>query len=68
LDTNPKELHTPKSTPKKPIGNGGDKKKKLKLDMVLCKNKAWQEANAVFRELLKRKLVYIGKIVETLGI
>jgi hypothetical protein len=41
LGTNPEELHTPKSTPKKPRKDGGDKKKKLKLDMVLCENEAW---------------------------
>jgi hypothetical protein len=40
LDTNPKELHTPKSTPKKPRGDGGDKKKKLELERVLCDNEA----------------------------
>jgi hypothetical protein len=41
LGTNPKELHTPKSTPRKPEGDGGDMKKKLELDKVLCENKAW---------------------------
>ncbi len=41
LGTNPKELHTPKSTPKKPKGDGGDMKKKLKLDRVLYDNEAW---------------------------
>jgi len=40
MDTNPKELHTPKSIPKNPTWNNKDKKNKLKLDMVLCKNKA----------------------------
>ncbi len=40
LGTNPKELHTPKSTPKKPEGDDGDKKKKLELDKVFCKNEA----------------------------
>jgi hypothetical protein len=39
LDTNLEKLHTPKSTPKKPKRNGGDRKKKLELDKVLCKNK-----------------------------
>jgi hypothetical protein len=53
LDTNLEELHTPKSTPKKPKRDGGDKKKKLKLDKVLYKNKVWQEADIVFWELLK---------------
>jgi hypothetical protein len=53
LGINPKELHTPKSTPKKPEGDGGDMKKKLELDKVLYENKAWQEANIVFRELSK---------------
>jgi hypothetical protein len=38
LGTNPKELHTPKSIPKKPRGNGGYRKKKLELDIVLCEN------------------------------
>jgi hypothetical protein len=41
LRTNPKELHTPESTPKKPKGDGGDMKKKLKLDRVLYNNEAW---------------------------
>jgi hypothetical protein len=41
LDTNREELHTPKSIPKKPKRNGGDRKKKLEIDKVLCKNKAW---------------------------
>jgi hypothetical protein len=41
LDTNPKELYAPKSTPKKLEGDGGDKKKKLDLEMVLYENKAW---------------------------
>jgi hypothetical protein len=40
MGTNPKELHTPKSTPKKLKGDGEDKKKKLKFDRVLCKNEA----------------------------
>jgi hypothetical protein len=40
LGTNPKELHTPKSTPKKLEGDDGDRKKKLKLDKLLCDNKA----------------------------
>jgi hypothetical protein len=35
---------------------------------VLCKNEAWQEANIVFQELLKWKLVLVGKIIETSGI
>jgi hypothetical protein len=68
LGTNPKELHTPKSTPKKPKGDSGDMKKKLKVDKVLYENKAWQEANIVFQELSKWKLMFVGKIVETLGI
>jgi hypothetical protein len=41
LGTNPRELHTPKSTTKKPKGDSGDRKKKLELDMVFCENKAW---------------------------
>jgi hypothetical protein len=40
LGTNPKELHTPKSTPKKLEGDGGDKKKKSELNRVFCKNEA----------------------------
>jgi hypothetical protein len=40
MGTNPEELHTPTSTPKKTKGDGGDKKKKLELDKVLCENKA----------------------------
>jgi hypothetical protein len=39
--TNPKELHTPTSTPKKPEGDNGDRKKKLELDKVFYENKAW---------------------------
>jgi len=35
LGINLKELHTPTLTPKKPKGDGGDKKKKLKFDRVL---------------------------------
>jgi len=46
MGTIPKELYTPKSTPKKPERDG-DKKKKLELDRVLGKE-AWQEANIVF--------------------
>jgi len=41
VGTNPEELHTPKSTPKNPKGDGGDRKKKLNLNKVLCKNEAW---------------------------
>jgi hypothetical protein len=41
LGTNPKELHTSKSTPRKLEGDGGDRKNELKLDRVLYKNKAW---------------------------
>ncbi len=48
LGTNPKELHTPKSTTKKFKKGNGDKKKKLKLNKVLCKNKAYLEADTVF--------------------
>ncbi len=40
LDTNPEELHTPKSTPKTPKGDGADMKKKLEFDRVLYKNEA----------------------------
>jgi hypothetical protein len=58
---NPKELHTPKSIPKKQTGDGGDKKKKLELDMVLCKNEAWQKVDIMFQELLKWKPVFVGK-------
>jgi hypothetical protein len=36
--------------------------------MVLCKNEAWQEADIMFQKLSKQKLVFVGKIVETLGI
>jgi hypothetical protein len=35
-----KRVTYPKSTPKKPKRDGGDMNK-LKLDKVLCKNKAW---------------------------
>ncbi len=41
LGTNPKELHTPTSTPKKPVGNSGDRKMKLKIDRVFYEKKAW---------------------------
>jgi hypothetical protein len=61
LGTNPKELHTPKSTLKKLEGDDGDMKKKLKLDRVLCKNKVWQEANIMFQELSKWKSMFVGK-------
>jgi len=40
LATNLEELHTPKSTPKKLEGDGGDMKKKLEFNMVLYENKA----------------------------
>jgi hypothetical protein len=40
LGTSPKELHTPKSIPKNPKEDGGDRKNKLELDRVLCKNEA----------------------------
>jgi hypothetical protein len=53
LGTNLKELHNSTSTPKKPEGDNGNKKKKLKLNRVLCENEAWQEADIVFRELSK---------------
>jgi hypothetical protein len=53
MGTNPKELHTPKSTLKKPRRDGGDTKKKLELDKVLYKNEAWRKANIVFREFSK---------------
>jgi hypothetical protein len=55
LSTNPRELHIPKSTPKNPKGNNEDIKNKSKLDKVFCKNEAWQEANIMFREVLKQK-------------
>jgi hypothetical protein len=62
LDINPKELHTPKSTPKNPKGDGGDMKKKLKLNLVFCENEAWQNDDIMFQELLKWKLVFVGKL------
>jgi len=68
LGTNLKELHTPKSTPKKLKGNGGDKKKKIKLDKVLCENEAWREADIMFQKLSKQKFMFVGKIIETSGI
>jgi hypothetical protein len=40
--TNPKELHTLILIPKKPKGDGGDRKKKLELDKVFYENKAWR--------------------------
>jgi hypothetical protein len=40
LGIHPKELHNPKSIPKKPEGDDGDKKNKLELDKMLCENKA----------------------------
>jgi len=67
--TNPKVLHTPTSTPKKPKGDDGEReKKKKKLDKVFYEKKAWQKANIEFRELLKWKPMFIGKIVKTSGI
>ncbi len=67
MGTNLKELHTPKSTPKKPEGDGGDMKKKLEFNMVLYENKAWQEANIMFWELSKQKSMFVG-IIETSSI
>jgi hypothetical protein len=40
LGTNLEELHAPTLTPKKPEGDGGDKKKKLEFDKVFYNNKA----------------------------
>jgi hypothetical protein len=40
LGTNPKELHTPTSTPKKLERNNGDNKKKLEFDKVFYENEA----------------------------
>ncbi len=65
LDTNPKELHTPTSTPKKPKGDGGDKKKKLEFDRGFYNNEAWQEVDIVFRKLLKQKLVFCWEKCKT---
>ncbi len=65
LGTNPKELHTPKSTSKKSKGDNGDKRKKLKFNRVLCENEAWQEADIVFQKLSKQKLMFSGKIEKT---
>jgi hypothetical protein len=61
LGTNPKELHTPKSSPKKLEGDDGDMKKKLELDRVLYENKVWQEADTMFQELSKWKSMFVGK-------
>jgi hypothetical protein len=68
LGTNPEELHTPTSTPKKPKKDGGDMKEKLELDKMLCENKAWQEVDIVFQKLSKWKPMFFGKIVETLSV
>jgi hypothetical protein len=65
LGTNPKELHTPTSIPKKPKGDNRDMKKKLKLDKVLCENEAWQDIDIVFQELSKQNPMFRGKIIET---
>jgi hypothetical protein len=62
---NPEELHTPTSTPQNPKGDDGDKKNKLEFDKVFSKNEAWQKADIMFQKLLKRKLMFIGKIIET---
>jgi hypothetical protein len=48
LGTNPEELHTPISTPKKLEKNNGDRKKELELDRVLCENKVWRQVDIVF--------------------
>jgi hypothetical protein len=68
LGTNPKELHTLKSTPKKLEGDNGDMKKKLKLDKVLYENEARQKVDIMFWELSKQKLLFVGKIIKALGI
>ncbi len=68
IGTNQEELYTPKSTPKKLGGDGGDKKKKLELDRVFFENEAKQKVDIMFRELLKFKPMFVGKIVKTLGI
>ncbi len=57
LGTNLKELHTPKSTLKKPKWDGGDKKEKLELDKVLYENKVQQEANSVLGTLKTETIV-----------
>jgi hypothetical protein len=62
LGINPKELHTPKSTPKKLEGDDGDMKKKLELDRVFCETKVWQEADTMFQELSKWKSIFVGKL------
>jgi hypothetical protein len=51
LSTNLENVHTPKSTSKKPKGDNGDRKKKFALDRVLCENEAWQEADIISRTL-----------------
>jgi hypothetical protein len=61
LGINPKELHTPKSTPKKTKRRRWGHEEELELDRVLCENEAWQKANIVFQKLSKRKQVFVGK-------
>ncbi len=53
-----KKLHTPTSPPKKPKGDGGDKKNKLEFDRGFYKNEAWWKVDIVFWELSKQKLVF----------
>jgi hypothetical protein len=46
----------------------GDKKKKLELDRVFYENEGLWEVDTMFWELLKWKLMFLRKIVETPGI
>jgi hypothetical protein len=68
LGTNPHELHTPTSSPKKPKGDDGDRKNKLKHDKVFCEDEVEQEVDTMFQELSKWKPMFLGKIIETLGV
>jgi hypothetical protein len=61
LGINPKELYTPKSTPKKTKRRQWGHEEELEFDRVLCENEAWQKANTVFQKLSKRKQVFVEK-------
>jgi hypothetical protein len=45
-----------------------NRRKKLELKIIMCKNVAWHEANNMFWELSKRKPLFGYKQVKTLGI
>jgi len=62
------EVHTPISPTHRLRGMLKNRRKKLELKKVYCKNVVWHKASDMFRKLSKRKPLFGYKLIKTLTI